>query len=52
MKKDETDEIQVYRIYIKCAATLVWDAITRPEWTQRYSYEGQGTRQNAEMSLY
>lgn len=33
---------QVYRIYIKCAPELVWDAITKSEWTERYGYGGRG----------
>jgi uncharacterized protein YndB with AHSA1/START domain len=28
---------QVYRVYIKAAPHAVWDAITRPEWTERYT---------------
>jgi uncharacterized protein YndB with AHSA1/START domain len=31
---------QVYRIYIKATAEAIWDAITKPEWTQRYGYTG------------
>jgi uncharacterized protein YndB with AHSA1/START domain len=31
--------IQVYRVQIKATPEAVWDAITRPEWTQRYGYE-------------
>jgi uncharacterized protein YndB with AHSA1/START domain len=34
--------IQVYRVYIKAAPQAIWDAITRPEWTQRYGYGGLG----------
>jgi uncharacterized protein YndB with AHSA1/START domain len=29
---------QVYRVYIKASPQAVWDAITRPEWTERYAY--------------
>ena len=29
---------QVYRVYIKATPQAVWDAITRPEWTERYGY--------------
>jgi len=29
---------QVYRIYIRATQQAVWDAITRPEWTERYGY--------------
>ena len=33
--------VQVYRIYIKATAQAVWDAITKPEWTDRYGYGGK-----------
>ena len=29
---------QVYRIFIKASPQAIWDAITRPEWTQRFGY--------------
>jgi uncharacterized protein YndB with AHSA1/START domain len=32
---------QVYRVYIKASAQAVWDAITKPEWTERYGYGGR-----------
>jgi uncharacterized protein YndB with AHSA1/START domain len=32
---------QVYRIVIKASAQAIWDAITRPEWTERYAYGGR-----------
>ncbi|HZN75504.1 MAG TPA: SRPBCC domain-containing protein [Micromonosporaceae bacterium] len=31
---------QVYRVYIKATAQAIWDAITKPEWTERYGYTG------------
>lgn len=31
---------QVYRVYIKVGPQAVWDAITQPEWTNRYGYTG------------
>jgi uncharacterized protein YndB with AHSA1/START domain len=31
---------QVYRVYIKATAQAIWDAITKPEWTNRYGYTG------------
>ena len=31
---------QVYRVYIKATPQAVWDAITKPEWTERYGYGG------------
>jgi uncharacterized protein YndB with AHSA1/START domain len=35
---DKATTIQVYRIVIKASAQAIWDAITKPEWTQRYAY--------------
>ena len=32
--------VQVYRVYIKAAPQAVWDAITTPEWTERFGYGG------------
>ena len=29
---------QVYRVFIKATPQAIWDAITTPEWTQRYGY--------------
>jgi uncharacterized protein YndB with AHSA1/START domain len=29
---------QVYRVYIRATPQAVWDAITKPEWTERYGY--------------
>jgi uncharacterized protein YndB with AHSA1/START domain len=29
---------QVYRVYIKASPQRIWDAITEPEWTERYGY--------------
>lgn len=34
-------ETQVYRVYIKATAQAIWDAITSPEWTQKYGYGGR-----------
>jgi uncharacterized protein YndB with AHSA1/START domain len=31
---------QVYRVYIKATAQAIWEAITDPEWTNRYGYTG------------
>jgi uncharacterized protein YndB with AHSA1/START domain len=31
---------QVYRVWIKATPEAVWDAITQPEWTDRYGYGG------------
>jgi uncharacterized protein YndB with AHSA1/START domain len=35
-----TETTQVYRVYIKATPEAIWDAITKPEWTQRYGYGG------------
>jgi uncharacterized protein YndB with AHSA1/START domain len=32
--------VQVHRVYIKAPAERVWQAITDPEWTDRYGYGG------------
>ena len=29
---------QVYRVYIKASPQAIWDAITKPEWSERYGY--------------
>lgn len=29
---------QVYRVFIRATPQAIWDAITRPEWTQRFGY--------------
>jgi uncharacterized protein YndB with AHSA1/START domain len=31
---------QVYRVYIRAEPQAIWDAITKPEWTQKYGYRG------------
>ena len=36
----ETTTTQVYRVYIKATPQAIWDAITKPEWTERYGYTG------------
>jgi uncharacterized protein YndB with AHSA1/START domain len=32
---------QIYRVFIKATPQAIWDAITRPEWTERYGYRGR-----------
>jgi uncharacterized protein YndB with AHSA1/START domain len=32
---------QVYRVVIKASPQAIWDAITKPEWTERYGYGGR-----------
>ena len=29
---------QIYRIFIRATPQAIWDAITKPEWTQRFGY--------------
>ncbi len=42
MKQDALATVQTYRVYIKASPQAVWDAITQPEWTERYGYGGRG----------
>jgi uncharacterized protein YndB with AHSA1/START domain len=35
----EPTTTQVYRVYIRTTPERVWDAITKPEWTERYGYQ-------------
>lgn len=37
-----TATTQVYRVYIKATPEAIWDAITKPEWTERFGYGGRG----------
>jgi uncharacterized protein YndB with AHSA1/START domain len=32
---------QVYRVYIKATPEAIWDAITKPEWTEKFGYGGR-----------
>jgi uncharacterized protein YndB with AHSA1/START domain len=32
---------QVARVYIKASSEKIWDAITDPEWNERYGYPGR-----------
>lgn len=32
---------QVYSVYIKAEPQAIWDAITQPEWTERFGYGGR-----------
>jgi uncharacterized protein YndB with AHSA1/START domain len=38
---DKPANIQVYRVYIEASAQAIWDAITKPEWTEKYAYGGR-----------
>ena len=31
---------QVYRVYIRTTPERIWDAITKPEWVEKYGYGG------------
>jgi uncharacterized protein YndB with AHSA1/START domain len=33
--------VQVHKIYIRATPQAIWDAITKPEWTERYGYKGR-----------
>ena len=37
---------QIYRIFIRATPQKIWDAITNPEWTQRFGY---GLREEYEL---
>jgi uncharacterized protein YndB with AHSA1/START domain len=36
-----TETTQVYRVFIKASPQAIWDAITRPEWTEQYNYNSR-----------
>jgi uncharacterized protein YndB with AHSA1/START domain len=36
-----TGTTQVYRVYIKATPEAIWDAITDPDWTERFGYGGR-----------
>jgi uncharacterized protein YndB with AHSA1/START domain len=38
---DKATTVQVYKIYIKAKPQAIWDAITKPEWSERYGYGGR-----------
>ena len=41
MTPTETTDTRVFRVYIKASPQAVWDAITSPEWTEKYGYKGR-----------
>ena len=41
MTKAVSVTTQVYRVYIKATPQAIWDAITKPEWTEKYGYGGR-----------
>ena len=38
---DKAATVQMHRIYIKAKPQAIWDAITKPEWSERYAYGGR-----------
>jgi uncharacterized protein YndB with AHSA1/START domain len=38
---DTRTTTQIYRVYIKATPQAIWDAITKPEWSERYGYGGR-----------
>jgi uncharacterized protein YndB with AHSA1/START domain len=38
---DTQTTTQVYRVYIRATPQAIWDAITKPEWSERYGYGGR-----------
>jgi uncharacterized protein YndB with AHSA1/START domain len=40
LSRQTSTSTQVFEIYIKASAERVWDAITSPEWTAKYGYQG------------
>jgi len=40
MTTEQATTTQVYRVWIKATPEAIWDAITNPEWTDRYGYGG------------
>ena len=35
---ETTKTVQMYRVYIKATPQAIWNAITKPEWTEKYGY--------------
>jgi uncharacterized protein YndB with AHSA1/START domain len=33
--------IHVYRVFIKATPQAIWDAITKPEWSEKYGYQAR-----------
>jgi uncharacterized protein YndB with AHSA1/START domain len=36
-----TTPVQVHRVYIKASPRAVWEAITSPDWIEKYGYRGR-----------
>ena len=41
MSVTETSTTQIYRVYIKATPQAIWDAITSPEWGEKYGMGGR-----------
>lgn len=35
-----TELVQIYAVYIKATPEAIWEAVTKPEWSERYGYGG------------
>src|SRR5687767_7956563 len=38
--KETSMTTRIHEIYIKAPAQAIWDALTTPEWTAKYGYQG------------
>lgn len=38
---EKTVTTQVYRVFIKATPQAIWDAITKPEWAEKYGYRSR-----------
>ena len=38
---ETTITTQVYQVFIRASTQAIWDAITKPEWSERYGYGGR-----------
>ena len=38
---DKTSTTQMYRVVINASAQAIWDAITSPDWSERWGYGGR-----------
>jgi uncharacterized protein YndB with AHSA1/START domain len=36
--KQDSRTVQVHRVYIRATPQAIWDAIVKPEWTEKYGY--------------
>ena len=41
MATETNTTVQVFRVYIKATPQAIWDAITKPEWNERYGYRSR-----------